>query len=166
MYTFFYSFPINEPLKLNICKVEKILIGSLDSIPSPSPSVKIQLMGGKVCLRCKGKTLLGFVNKLLKAKCLLRLPSNILPYYLNFPTDNLNFHWRWSWWDWIQSIFLNLFYFSMLQFGWVHKWLAKCCCFWKWCSDSFDRFQRLAIKNAKTNFFDADHHFEQHKIKF
>ena len=35
-------------------KVEKILKGSLDSIPSPS--VKIQIMGGKVCLRCNGKT--------------------------------------------------------------------------------------------------------------
>ena len=33
-----------------IFKVEKILKGSLDSIPSPSPSVKIQIMGGKVCL--------------------------------------------------------------------------------------------------------------------
>jgi hypothetical protein len=44
-------------------KVENILKGSLDSIPSPSPSVKIQIMGGKVCLRCKGKTLLGLVNK-------------------------------------------------------------------------------------------------------
>jgi hypothetical protein len=32
-------------------KVEKILKGSLDSIPSPSPSVKIQTKGGKVCLR-------------------------------------------------------------------------------------------------------------------
>ena len=29
--------------------VENILKGSLDSIPSPSPSVKIQIMGGKVC---------------------------------------------------------------------------------------------------------------------
>jgi hypothetical protein len=47
-------------------KVENILKGSLDSIPSPPPSVKIQIMGWKVCLRCKGKTLLGIVNKLLK----------------------------------------------------------------------------------------------------
>ena len=47
-------------------KVENILKGSLDSIPSPSPSVKIQIMGGKVCLRYKGETLLGVVNKLLK----------------------------------------------------------------------------------------------------
>ena len=40
-------------------KVEMILKGSLDSIPSPSPSVTIQIMAGKVCLRCKGKILLG-----------------------------------------------------------------------------------------------------------
>ena len=45
--------------------LEKILKGSLDSIPSPSHSLKIQIMGGKVCLRCKGKTLPGVVNKLL-----------------------------------------------------------------------------------------------------
>ena len=49
-------------------KVEKILKGTLVSIPSPSPSVKIQTIGRKVCLRCKGKTLLGIVNKLLKTK--------------------------------------------------------------------------------------------------
>jgi hypothetical protein len=49
-------------------KVEKILKGSLDSIPSVLPSVKTQIMGGKVCLRCKGKRLLCVVNKLLKNK--------------------------------------------------------------------------------------------------
>ena len=37
-------------------KVEKILKGSLDLIQSSSLSVKIQIIGGKVCLRCKGKT--------------------------------------------------------------------------------------------------------------
>ena len=63
-------------------KVEKILKGSLDLIPSPSPSVKIQIMGEKICLRCKGKTLLGVVNKLLKTKSLLTSTSNVLPYYL------------------------------------------------------------------------------------
>ena len=47
-------------------KVKKILKGSQDSIPSPSE--EIQIMGGKVCLRCKGKALLGVVNKLLKKK--------------------------------------------------------------------------------------------------
>jgi hypothetical protein len=61
-----------------------ILKGSLDSISSPSPSVKIQIMGRKVCLRCKGKTLLGIVNKLLKTKSLLTSPSNDLPHYLKY----------------------------------------------------------------------------------
>jgi hypothetical protein len=65
-------------LKENQGKVEKILKGSLDLIPSHS--VKIQIMGGKVCLRCKGKTLLGIVNKFLKTNKLLRSPSNVLPY--------------------------------------------------------------------------------------
>ena len=36
-------------------KVENISKGSLDSIPSPS--MKMQIMGRKVCLGCKGKTL-------------------------------------------------------------------------------------------------------------
>ena len=49
-------------------KVEKISKGSLDPIPSPSPSVKIQIMGEKVCLMCEGKTLLGIVNKLFVFK--------------------------------------------------------------------------------------------------
>ena len=44
-------------------KVETILKGSLDSIISPLPSVKIQILGGKICLR---ETLPGVVNKLLK----------------------------------------------------------------------------------------------------
>ena len=63
-------------------KVEKILKDCLELIPSPPPSVKIQIMGRKVCLRCKGKTLLGIVNKLMKTKSLLTSPSNVLPYYL------------------------------------------------------------------------------------
>ena len=61
-------------------KVEKILKGSLNLSPSPLPSVKIQIMGGKVCLRCKGSLVVA--NKLLKTKSLLTSPSNVLPYYL------------------------------------------------------------------------------------
>ena len=75
-------------------KVEKILKGSLDSILSPSPSVKIQILGGKVCLRCKGKTLLGVVNKLLKTKKFVDITQQcfaLLP-QVNFPNNNLNFH--------------------------------------------------------------------------
>ena len=74
-------------------KVEKILEGNLDLILSPS--VKIQIMGGKVCLRCKGKMMLGIMNKLLKTKHLLTSPSALccalLP-QVNFPANYLNFH--------------------------------------------------------------------------
>ena len=62
-------------------KVKKIEEDSLDSIPSPSTSVKIQIMGGKVGLRYKGKTLLGIANKLLNIKSLLTSPSDDLLYY-------------------------------------------------------------------------------------
>ena len=65
-----------------VLKVEKILKGSLDLIPSPSPSVNIQIMGGKVCLRCKGKTLLGDVTKLFVFKNLLTMPGNVLLLHL------------------------------------------------------------------------------------
>ena len=51
-----------ETTVCGISRVEKILKGNLDL--TISPSVKIHIMGGKVCLRCKGKTLLGIVNKL------------------------------------------------------------------------------------------------------
>ena len=82
--------------KVRTGNVEKILKGSLDSIPSPSLSVKIQIVNGKVCLRCKGKTLLGVVNKLLNTKSLLTSPSNVYCFALlpqvNFPANYLNFH--------------------------------------------------------------------------
>mgnify|MGYP001494734399 CR=1 FL=1 len=57
-----------------LVKVENILKGSLDSISSPSPSVKIQIMGGKVCLMGKGKTLLAIVSKLFVSKCFAFTP--------------------------------------------------------------------------------------------
>ena len=66
-------------------KVEDILKGSLDQNPSPSPYVKIQIMGRKVCLRCKSKKLLGIVNKLFVFKSLLETSSNILPLHLSCP---------------------------------------------------------------------------------
>ena len=41
-------------------------------------------------------------------QCFALLPQ------VNFTANNLNFHWRWRWWDRIQAIFLNLFYFNIL----------------------------------------------------
>jgi hypothetical protein len=61
-------------------KAEKILKGNMDSISSPLPSVKIQIMGRKDCLRRKGKSLLGIVNKHLPADtCQQTLASRHLP---------------------------------------------------------------------------------------
>ena len=77
----------------NVCEIVKIIKnakedffkkGSLDLIPSPSPSVKIQFMGGKVCLRCKGKPLLGVVNKLFVFKSFALFP------HINFPAHNFH----------------------------------------------------------------------------
>ena len=68
------------------CKVEKKLKGSLDSIPSPSPAVKIQIMGGKVPLWGNGKILLGnkkFVD--ITQQCFALLPK------VNFSANNFNF---------------------------------------------------------------------------
>ena len=60
------SVPIPQVIKrsdMHWNKVKKIKEDSLDLLSSPSPSVNIQIMGGKVCLRLKGKTLLDIVNK-------------------------------------------------------------------------------------------------------
>ena len=96
-----------EPLKLSawLCKVEKILKGRLDLIPSPSPSVKSQIMGRKVCLRCKAKDCWGLSTNFWKQKVENKKFVDInqqcfaLLSQVNFPANNLNFHWRWRRWD-------------------------------------------------------------------
>ena len=72
-----YIYPIFKKYK-----VENNLKGGLDLIPSPSPSMKIQIIVGKICLRCISKTLLGDVNKLFVFKSLLAMLNNVLPYSL------------------------------------------------------------------------------------
>jgi hypothetical protein len=55
--------------------------------------VKIQIMGRKVGLRCKGKILLGAANKFFGEKVLKNLlaaPSKVLSQ--NIMTKNSNFH--------------------------------------------------------------------------
>ena len=67
---------------------------SLDSIQSPSPLVKIQIIGRKVYLRCKGKKLLGYCQQIFANKkfvditqqCFALLPQG------KFPANNLNSH--------------------------------------------------------------------------
>ena len=71
-------------MRNRFAKVESFLKASLNSISSPSSSVKIQIMDGKVFLRCKGKTMLRIINKLLKPESLLTSPSKVLPYYQRY----------------------------------------------------------------------------------
>ena len=63
-------------------------------------------------MRCKGKTLLDIENKkyveITQQCCALSIQ-------VNFPANNLNFHWRWRWWDQMKVIFLNLFYFTFVK---------------------------------------------------
>ena len=80
--------------KKSFFKAEKISKGSLDSDTSPSPSLKIQSLGGKVCLKYKGKTLLGLVNKLFVFKSLFDITQQyfvLLP-QVNLPANYLNFY--------------------------------------------------------------------------
>ena len=74
----------------NWCKVEKILKGSLDSIPSPLPSFESKK----------------FVDN--TQQCFAFTPQ------AKFPAHNLNFHWKWRWWVGIQAIYLNIFYFKKI----------------------------------------------------
>ena len=76
-----------------------------------------------VCLRCEGKKFLGIVNKLLKTKKkLFQKFVDITQHcftslrFVNFPANNLNFHWSWRWWHQIKAIVLNLFYFINKNF--------------------------------------------------
>ena len=66
---------IRTRLNRFLFKVKKTYEDSLDSMPSPSPSN----YGPE---RCKGKTLLGVVNKLFVFNSLLTTPSNVLPLHL------------------------------------------------------------------------------------
>ena len=76
-------------------KVEKILKGCQDLISTPSPSVKIQIIGRTVYWAMF---------------CLY-----------TFPAHNLSFHGWWRWWDQIQAIFSNLFYFAFTFFNYFHE---------------------------------------------
>ena len=89
-----------------MCKVEKILKCNLDSILLPWTSVKIQIMGGKVCLRRKGKTLLGIVSNFFVFKS---WPHPAI--YAFKPSPPLI--WIFTKGDRIQTTYLlNLFYFT------------------------------------------------------
>ena len=71
----------------------------------------------------------------------------------NFPANNLKLHWRWRWWDQIQTIFLNLSYFNKWKF-WartvVYWTLAKNVIFFRKMSATFQRTALLYLFQLKT----------------
>jgi len=71
--------------------------------------MKIQIKGGKGCLRQKGKTLLGVVNKLFVFKSLLTTLNNFLPLQKAAAIQMLTTIWRV-----IRSNLLFLLKFSQL----------------------------------------------------
>ena len=84
----------------------------------PSPSEKFKFLAWKFTWGNKAKHCWVMSTNFLFSKvfwqvdnaqqCLAFTPQ------ANFPTHNLNFHWRWRWWDRIQDTFWNLFYFTYI----------------------------------------------------
>ena len=85
-------------------KVEKILKGSLDSIPSPSLSVKIQIMS---LLEVWKQNIAGNCQQTFENKKFDDIAQQWFALLLQayFPANNLNIHWRWRGWDRIQATF-------------------------------------------------------------
>ena len=87
-------------------------------------------MAGKFAWGLKTKRCLLLSTKFGKQKVCWHHPAMFcLITSSNFPANDLNFHWRWRWWDWIQAIFLNIFYFNSKTFLPITKALvfkSKC----------------------------------------
>ena len=88
----------------------KTFKGRLDSSQHFHLQWKSKLWEGKFAwgVNIAGHCQQTFENKKfvdITKQCFALLPQ------VNFPANNLNFHWRW--WDWTQGIFLNLFNFTL-----------------------------------------------------
>ena len=91
----------------------------MDSIPLPS--VKNQTLTGMSTWGSKAKHFWVMSTNVLFSKVCWQLPA-FAP-QANFPTHNLNFHWRWRWWDRIQATFKNRFNFIAIV-AQTRSWLA------------------------------------------
>ena len=89
-------------ISILISKVVKILKGSLQW--------KFKFWVGKFTSGNKAKHCWALSANFMYSKVCWQHPAMLCIY--NFPSHNLNFHWKW--WDQIQVIFLNLFYFTFL----------------------------------------------------
>ena len=97
---------------IQICKVEKIAWIQFHHLHL---QWKFKLWEGKFAWGVKAKHCWALSTNFWKQKFVdITQQCFALSPQVNFPGDNLNFHWRQRWWDQIQAIFLNLFYFTYL----------------------------------------------------
>ena len=90
----------------------------------PQIKWKFKLWAGKFAWGIKTKHCWALSTNFLYSKFCWQQPAVFCLY--TFPAHNLNFQWRWRWWDRIQAIFLNLFHFKPKQVG-----LRKYCPQWQ-----------------------------------
>ena len=77
--------------------------------------------GLPLCSRPITSTIKNFRSCLqLNCKILISMSICMSKIIVIFPAHNLNFHWRWRWWDQIQATFQNLFYFNFFTSLKVH----------------------------------------------
>ena len=89
-------------------------------------------MVGKFAWGVKAKHCWGLSTNFWKQKVCWQPPAIFCLYIQgNFPAHNLIFHSRWRWWDWIQAIFSNLFYFT-----------------YKWCFSRKHNFENCSSTNV------------------
>ena len=110
--TFFFQYGNVRKSVLWFGKIEKILKGS----HRLQLQRKCKLWAGKFVWGVKVKHCWGLST--ITQQCFALLPQ------VNFIDNNLNFHSSGcGWWDWIQAIFLNLFYFNRyykISLDWCH----------------------------------------------
>ena len=82
---------------------------------------KFKLWAGKFAWGVKTKHCWALSTNFWKQKRIVDVTKQCFALLLqvNFPANYLNFHW--SWWDWLQAIFLNLFNFASDR-QWQNLW--------------------------------------------
>ena len=124
----------------------------------PSPSVKIQIIGGKFTWDKKAKHCWVMSTNVLFSKVCWHHPSMFcLITFSKLSPNNLNFHWRWRWWDRFNAISLNLYYFTYVllipckiineaQFSSSQNEQRNCLCIksgiflWRWVENAYWNF--------------------------
>ena len=83
---------------------------------------KFKFLAGKFTWGIKTKHCWVMLTNFLFSKVWWQCPGMVCLYAASkLSARNLNFHWRWRWWDQIQATFLNLLYFRISS-GKTRNW--------------------------------------------